>query len=446
MNTWNFLAWESELKKVQDVIVGAKTKLLPICTNESLVILRDWQGKITLCIPCSRYSMQNSGLGDWAHGLSESLGLLASTVDITYCKDEFFDPEDVWNSPNLVNLYDSEGLKISLLDRQDKEGDWLRKAPMNRVGELIPRAIFYGVKGGVGRSSAIAALAIRLADMGKKVLIVDMDFESPGVSSSLLGTVQPEFGLVDWMTAHALGCPQEQLRDMVATKITEVSPLSKLTKGRIIVAPSHAKLTEAYIDKLGRIYRTTSEGVTFAERLETVVTALEVEHEIDVTLIDSRAGIDDTAAAAITQLYARVAFLFAINTEQTWDAYAILFKHLAKHPSLHTEQDFRTSLRMVSALTPAEVGADKGYWERFLERAYETCSNLYDEDDGSGNKLVFSPAPDNDESPHFALKVMWNEVLRAFAPLNEPGQLEPTLIDGVFGNFLTKATLLLEKT
>jgi hypothetical protein len=286
-------------------------------------------------------------------------------------------------------------------------------------------------------------LAISLANMGKKVLVVDIDFESPGVSSSLLGEVRPDFGLVDWMTASALGCPKSQLLEMAATKLTEVSPLSQLTKGRILVAPSHAKLTQAYIAKLGRIYRTTSDGSTFAQRLDEVVTALEDAHDVDVTLIDSRAGIDDAAAAAITQLHARVTFLFAINTTQTWDAYQLLFKHLQHHPSLHTEQDFRSSLRMISALTPDEVGAYKGYWEDFRQKAYETCLTLYDVDDGSGDSEVFSPAPDDEDGPHFAAKVMWHEVLRAFAPLEERGQIAPALVDNVFGDFIAKATALL---
>jgi hypothetical protein len=443
MITWDFLYWDDALAKLRDAIESQATDLIALCQKEPLVILRDWQGRITLCVPCTRQALDQSKLKQWTHSLGTSLGLLASAADITHCKDEFFDPEDVWDSPNLVSLDSNTKLRVALLDRQDKENDWLRQAPRAHAGEVKPRAVFFGVKGGVGRSSALIALAISLANTGKKVLVVDIDFESPGVSSSLLGAVCPDFGLVDWMTAHALGCPNAQLLEMAASKLTEVSPLSQLTKGRILVAPSHAKLTQAYIAKLGRIYRTTSDGSTFAQRLDDVVTALENAHDIDVTLIDSRAGIDDAAAAAITQLHARVTFLFAINTAQTWDAYQLLFRHLQNHPSLHTENDFRSSLKIISALTPDEVGAYKGYWNDFREKAYETCLTLYDVDDGSGDSNVFSPAPDDEDGPHYAAKVMWHEVLRAFAPLEEKGQIAPALVENVFGNFIAKATALL---
>lgn len=443
MSTWDFLGWDDVLAQLQQAILAQTRNLEKLCGTEPLVILRDWQGKITLCMPFPREGLIQNGLGDWGASLSLSLGLLASAPDITYCKDEFFDPEDVWGSPNLVSLVSDDELRISLLDRQDKEGDWLREVPNAPAVGVKPRAVFFGVKGGVGRSSALTALAISLANMGKKVLIVDMDFESPGVSSSLLGDDRPDFGLVDWMTAHALGCGSDQLLEMATIKLTEVSPLSQLTKGRILVAPAHARLTQAYIAKLGRIYRTTGEGSTFAQRLNELVTSLENAHGVDVTLIDSRAGIDDAAAAAITQLGARVTFLFAINTAQTWSAYELLFKHLQHHPSLHTDHDFRSSLRMISALTPDEVGAYKGYWENFRQKAYETCMTLYDIDDGSGDIAIFSPAPDDEDSPHFAAKVMWHEVLRAFAPLEEKGQLAPALVENVFGDFITKATSLL---
>ena len=443
MKKWNFLNWDDALSQLQDAIQDQEKKLIEICGHDPLVILRDWQGKITLCMPCSREALSQSALVEWAASLSTSLGLLASAIDITYCKDEFFDPDDIWMSPNTVSLDINSELNISLLDRQDKENDWLRQLPAKTLTKFKPRAVFFGVKGGVGRSSALTALALHLANMGKKVLVVDADFESPGISSSLLSDVRPDFGLVDWMTAHALGCESEQLLEMVATKLTEVSPLSQVTKGRIVVAPSHAKLTQAYIAKLGRIYRTTEKGVTFAERLNEVVSTLEAAHDIDVTLIDSRAGIDDTAAAAITQLHARVTFLFAIKTAQTWDAYQLLFKHLQQHPSLHTDQDFRSTLRIVSALTPEEVSANKGYWNDFLQKAYETCMTLYDIDDGSGDVAIYSPAPDDVDSPHYAAKIMWNEVLRAFEPLVEKGQIAPALIENVFGDFLAKATVLL---
>ena len=40
---------------------------------------------------------------------------------------------------------------------------------------------FYSYKGGVGRSMALANIAVLLARRGLKVLMVDWDFEAPGL-------------------------------------------------------------------------------------------------------------------------------------------------------------------------------------------------------------------------------------------------------------------------
>lgn len=42
-------------------------------------------------------------------------------------------------------------------------------------------ATFYSYKGGVGRSMALANVAVLLARWGSKVLVVDWDLEAPGI-------------------------------------------------------------------------------------------------------------------------------------------------------------------------------------------------------------------------------------------------------------------------
>ena len=441
------LDWETALRFVCESLLSRAADFSSVCASRAIVIVRDWYGHLSVCLPCHRSQFDAVNLATWDQNMATQLELLAPNGQgIVVCEDELFDPDDIWKSPDLV-AFEDEQLKIYLLDRQDKESDWLRAASPLMPRKSASRAVFFGVKGGVGRSSALTALAIKLANEGRKVLAIDLDFESPGISSVLLDqNVQPNLGVVDWLTADALGYLPNALEDLITSQLVETSPLSKITKGRIVVAPAHVKNTEAYVSKLGRLYRTTQDNRSFAERLNKLISSLEQSHQIDVTLIDSRAGIDDTAAAAITQLQADVSFLFAINTPQTWDAYGLLFEHLKRHPSLHTDQDFRASLKMVSAITPAEVGSYKGYFEDFQTNAYDLCSHIYDEDDGRDDQSLFAPSIDDDASPHAALKIMWNEALRAFDPLREPGQLAPQLMDSIFGDFVQKASLLLPLT
>ncbi|MBE0680594.1 MAG: tetratricopeptide repeat protein [Anaerolineales bacterium] len=56
---------------------------------------------------------------------------------------------------------------------------------------------FYSYKGGVGRSMALANIAVSLAKEGKKVLIVDWDLEAPGLSKFFNNTAETQKGLID---------------------------------------------------------------------------------------------------------------------------------------------------------------------------------------------------------------------------------------------------------
>ncbi len=46
---------------------------------------------------------------------------------------------------------------------------------------MVPKILFYSYKGGTGRSSAAANVAMELAILGKKILLVDLDIEGPSL-------------------------------------------------------------------------------------------------------------------------------------------------------------------------------------------------------------------------------------------------------------------------
>jgi hypothetical protein len=288
-------------------------------------------------------------------------------------------------------------------------------------------------------------------------LVVDGDFESPGISSSLLSTAdgQPEYGVVDWLTAQALGADNLSLERLALEHAVAPSPLNARLglPGEVLVAPAYGSHTEAYVSKLARIYRPSQDGKPYAQRLKDFLSTTEVQHKIDITLFDCRAGIDDTAAAAITQLQADVSFLFAINTSQTWDSYRLLFKHLSRNPALFANTqvdgsneeevwDLRRSLRLVSALSPLEHGSYIGYFESLQQNAYDTFSEIYDEDSGD-DAQAFAPAPGDIDAPHAASRIQWVESLRAFSPLTEPSQLTEPLNQAAFVDFLNHAMTFL---
>lgn len=458
----HLLNWES----VEQALVGTlehhtqRKSLQVLAANEALILVRNWYGRLMLLLPCSKDELTRSPCASLLDELKGNAGDLALSPWVL-CRDELFDAGSYWSDPSLLPLLQGEmsgsSLKFLLLERQDKERDWLTLNATANIHGSAKRCVFFSVKGGVGRSSALTILAITLAQRGKRVLVVDGDFESPGISSSLLpiGDGQPEYGVVDWLTAQALGADAPSLARMALAQAVAPSPLNARLSlpGQVLVAPAYGHQTEAYVSKLARIYRQSQDGKAYAQRLNDFLSITEAQHNIDITLFDCRAGIDDTAAAAITQLRADISFLFAINTSQTWDAYKLLFKHLRRNPALFATPlgtgddevepwDLRRSLRLVSALSPQAHGPYVSYFDDLQQNAYDTFSEIYN-DDPSGDAQAFSPAPNDSEAPHAASRILWVEALRAFNPLAEPGQLTDPLNQAAFADFLSHATTLL---
>ncbi|TBW06376.1 ParA family protein [Azotobacter chroococcum subsp. isscasi] len=373
------------------------------------------------------------------------LGRYATSQQALF-RDDFSNPDSLFKNPDwhetvLPQYLDADGvehpeLTVQLLDRQIIGQDWLRtKQDPDAVHP--PRIVFYGLKGGVGRSTALAMLAYRLARDGKRVLLIDFDLESPGLSGLLLPPERvASNGLVDWFLEDAVGQGEIVLNDLLSD-----SPLADNTPGSIRIAAAMGQGEQTYLSKLSRVYAdvpSTTGPQRFAQRMARIVEILEQQERPDVVLIDSRAGLHDVAAVAISSL-ATVALLFATDTEQTWQGYAQLFKHWNRHPSVL--RDVRERLAIVQAQFPESDQQQRA--ERFVQRAYDLfAENLYDqiEPGAEPDPESFSFAPDAEDAPHFPFRVRWNARFQEFNPLagREVGGIDDTDVELAFGPFFEK--------
>jgi CobQ/CobB/MinD/ParA nucleotide binding domain len=456
----SLLNWESIESKLVEALrenADQTQEIRRLFGAEPAILLRNWYGQLALLLPCGKQELERSNAKRHLQDLQRQAGALALPQWLV-CRDELFGADQYWSDPGLIDLLLPDRGQawpaLKLLERQDKEKEWLRTPSddVAQLGKKAKRCVFFSIKGGVGRSTALVMLSIELARQGKKVLVLDGDFESPGLSSSLLprDEGQPDYGIVDWLTAQALGADQQTLADMARRHIAEASPLNAALelKGQILVSPAYGKLTEAYVLKLGRLYRMSKNGLSYAQRLQFFFRTIEEAHIPDVILFDSRAGIDDTAAVALTQLHADISFLFAINTTQTWDSYALLFKHWRRNPALFGQGlgsqegwSLSQTLRVVAALSPqAAIAPD--YFESLLDNAYDCFQAIYD-DDSEGEGAGYSPAPGQADAPHAALRIGTTDDLRAFDPLKKPSQVADAQNIAAFSDFLTQAQQLL---
>jgi hypothetical protein len=296
---------------------------------------------------------------------------------------------------------------VWVIDRLATEGNWSTISP---IAAGVPRVVFFYIKGGVGRSTAMAATAWSLAQSGKRVLVLDLDLESPGLSSSLLPSDRrPAYGITDWLVEDLVNNGDAVLPYMIAT-----SALSH--DGDIYVVPAHGVNPGEYISKLGRAWmpKVAADGQreSWSQRLQRLLNTLEEKLEPDVILIDSRAGIDEVASACVTDLGATLVLLFAIEGEQTWSGYRILFQHWR---TTGVVRKIRRRLQLVGAVIP-ELGSTE-YFSALRESAWTLFSEeLYDEvapgEIASGDIWSFDDSEEG--APHSPWPIRWH---RSFAAL-----------------------------
>jgi MinD-like ATPase involved in chromosome partitioning or flagellar assembly len=403
-------------------------------SNIEPLVIRDIHGRIRIALDAARGDCAEI-ISSLEKGLS-ALGVYCNTAAMSVlCREDFFDPDSIFKNVEILKWSPpNSDTAIRVLDRQVTGQDWL--IPKESLEGTPPRLVFFGIKGGVGRSTALAMLAYKLANSGKKVLLIDLDLESPGLSGLLLPQDRlADFGVVDWLIEDAVGQGDEVLRRMIS-----VSPLSESTQKEIRVAAAMGQGDLFYLDKLSRAYAdevVENQSESFTRRIHRLVKKLEDMEKPDVVLIDSRAGLHDLAAVSIVGL-ASTAFLFATDTEQSWQGYKLLFSHWQSHPEIAI--NVRARLAIVQALFPESDQAKRA--RDFLGKSYSLFSEaLYDEVLPGEMGEVFSYDLEDESAPHYPLRINWNNRFQEFDPLlsNSQGGLSDAEIEASFGNFFSGA-------
>lgn len=357
------------LPAVQNWLQAHSGSLNDFLSNENdwLLVNRDLNGRVRLILPERiKESEQRMLWNSLASSLMQRLGKHAYPKNTEILFETNRDQALQGATSYLVDGFTN----VWMVDRLATGANWARIAPET---EGVPRIVFFSIKGGVGRSTALAATAWSLAQGGKRVLVLDLDLESPGLSSALLPLDrQPMYGITDWLIEDLVDNGDVVFDSMVAT-----SNLSH--DGEIHVVPAHGADHGEYIAKLGRVWmpKLQADGTReeWSSRLNRLLHDLEKRIQPDVVLIDSRSGIDEIASTCITELGANLILLFSLEGEQTWNGYRMLFEQWLR---AGVAQQIRERLQVVGAIVPE---LDRvGYLAGLREHSYGIFGEtLYDE-------------------------------------------------------------------
>lgn len=376
--------------------------------KEHVFLVRDLHGRIRLLLGKRRQHASEfyPHIQALITDVTQALGTYAYPADDLVMYREDLKSIQLPDHGASAVLAENGAYKVCLHDRLLMGSEWSASPPVGTP--TIKRFTLFSMKGGVGRSTTASILAWHLAQKGKRVLVFDLDLESPGIGATLLGPNLPRFGIVDWFVEDALGQGGVVLGEMVRQSTLATGP------GTITVVPAFGSDTGDYLAKLGRTYleRGPNGYEPWPNRLKRLVGAIEQQETPDVVLLDSRTGLHDTSAALVLAMGADT-LMFAVDTPQTWSSYGFLFNHWTRHPDVAS---FYEKLWVVGAMVPdTEIDA---YVAGLRDRAWSLFDEtLYSTPTVANHTGFLAPVVEDEAGNHFPRAVFWQRGLMAFNPL-----------------------------
>jgi hypothetical protein len=321
--------------------------------------------------------------------------------------------EEAWR---LSRLSSSGPPEVRELDRHLSKEAWFGdplKPPWPQISQTPPILSFYSFKGGVGRTTTLAAFAIQLARAGKRVCVVDLDLEAPGIGTLLAAaTGQAQYGVVDYLLEAALGRGQPDIGDYF--HLCD-DPRVVASGPPIAVVPAGA-LDDDYLEKLARIdyqgiltpSQTHAGGV-----LTSLLKSLRTERQAEYVLLDSRSGLHDIGGLALNGI-AHLDVVFGLDSAQSWQGLQLIVSHLGRRRiergQLHQQ------FVLAFAMAPTAAHPDRvARVDAFRDRAHQTLSDyFYDEEPDAGwpspvpDSMWPVPAIEDETGPHFAIPIGFN--------------------------------------
>jgi cellulose biosynthesis protein BcsQ len=411
------ITFSETFNKVQKCFEGSSIK----DQLESITIIRDVQGKIRLFLE----PLENKNLEDII--LDELEKCLKNKLGSYYGEDIWLPQGEKDGYKNLINVIRSERVSAEwddesqprwyVLERHVAKQAWTNKKeieppwPQEVVDKGHKPAIvsFFSFKGGVGRTTTLVATALTLARHGHRVAVVDLDLESPGISTFFLpDTEESPPGMIDYLLEKNIQGKNWKLKDHLEV-VKDPKLLGDTEKSLPIL--SAGNVDNNYLEKLARLDCQNLLNVnnplqkTWSDMFKELN---EAAGKLDFILLDTRTGFHDLGGLAIAEL-SHAAVIFGTQSRQSWAGLTHVIRRLAK--PLAPEP---LPLLLIHALAPGigVPGREKELRE-FREQAYSVFQDHY-------YKSSEDPPNSNDQEASFdPIVIDWQSELRREINLSE---------------------------
>lgn len=168
----------------------------------------------------------------------------------------------------------------------------------------------YSFKGGMGRSSSLAYLAYLYKLLGKKVAVLDCDFEAPGIASMFFNKEKREkkSGILDYFV------------DLNITENLDLADYS-LQEDSLYLFPSGIDYNiENYMNKISK---TDFNSIDYTNKFTKLLTQINTVIKPDLIFIDLRAGINESNGLILKYL-SNTNLMFFNSEEQNEDGLRVI--------------------------------------------------------------------------------------------------------------------------
>ena len=332
---------------------------------------------------------------------------------------------DAWQQATVVP--DTNALRI--VERQRTKEGWLEaptEPPWAARNDSPAIVSFYSFKGGVGRSTALAATALHLAAAGERVAVVDFDLDAPGVGFLLAGHdgATAPWGVADYLLEQPIVAEDGAGSGPDLADYFHRCPASLYAgTGEIAVFPA-GSADRRYVEKLARLDYGVSRDQTHHPFVQLLQEIREHFHPHWI-LIDARAGLGNASGFVMGGL-CHLHVLAATLADANWRGLEMILDRLGADRVRAGQPQAECVL--AAAMVPRSQ--ERQYQElvaAFTERARDVFSNHYYAERDQGDKFWSLNDVESTDAPHVPVVLPYDERLALFRDLSEVSNV---LLDG----------------
>lgn len=332
---------------------------------------------------------------------------------------------------------DSGPPEIRVLERHVSKAAWFSTnvaEPWPLKEQTPPILSFYSFKGGVGRTTGLVSVALQLARIGKRVAVVDLDLEAPGLGTILSKTdgESAPCGVVDFLLEQ----PIVQAGEMDFEDYYHlIDDRAIVGDGAPITVVPAGRLDEHYLEKLARLdyealHALSVAGSPPSSPLIVLLERLRRERKIEYLLLDARAGFHDLGGLALSGV-SHLDVIFGLDSEQSWHGMEVVVRFLGK--SRVERGKTQLDCALIFAMAPGPGGEREEALRRFLERAYDLFSDsFYDKPDADAEKGWPLPEINVPGHPHYPIVLGFDQRIQRNQRVRDVADI---LAEGDFRSF-----------